>query len=164
MADRASAIILSKRHILLIHRIRAEREFFVFPGGKIETGESAAEACVREVLEETGLHVAWIEPAFDYATPEQMGHYFFIQVEPGTLAFSGPEIEKQSGQNRYVLEWQPLSALSTLPLQPAAVRDAIASVITEHAPVREAQDLALRRDRIIAILSGSRPASYPAAG
>ena len=157
MADRASAIIISKRHILLIHRFRAVREFYVFPGGKIEEGESPADACVREVLEETGLQTAWLEPAFDYAIPEQMGHYFFVQVEPGTLAFSGPEIDKQSGQNRYVLEWQPLSGLAALNLQPAAVRDALAKVVTEQGPVREAQDLALRRERIIEILKGARP-------
>ena len=159
MADRASAIIISKRHILLIHRYRdnsrGEREFYVFPGGKIESGESAADACAREVLEETGLQTTWIEPAFDHAIPEQMAHYFFLQVEQGTLAFSGPEIEKASGQNRYILEWQPLSGLSALPLQPAAVRDALAQVIALDGPIREAQDLALRREEIIEILTKS---------
>jgi A/G-specific adenine glycosylase len=34
-----------------------------FPGGKVEVGESAAEAAVRETYEETGLHVEVGEPA-----------------------------------------------------------------------------------------------------
>src|SRR5512140_2508756 len=108
MADRAAAIIISKRHILLIHRIRAGKDYYVFPGGHIEEGESAEEACVREVLEETGLNVAWLEPAFDYAAPGRPAHYFFVEVQPGTLMLTGPETQKRSEQNRYLLEWIPL--------------------------------------------------------
>src|SRR5512133_3076279 len=103
MEERASAIIISKRHILLIHRIRADREYYVFPGGHLEEGETAEQACAREVLEETGLHVDWMEFAFDYTVTNRVGHYFFVQVHPGTLALGGPEINKRSETNRYLL-------------------------------------------------------------
>lgn len=33
------------------------REFFLLPGGKIENGETAPEAAIRETLEETGYQV-----------------------------------------------------------------------------------------------------------
>lgn len=155
MADRASAIIISKRHILLIHRIRAMQEYYVFPGGHIEEGESAEEACIREVLEETGLRTAWLQPAFDYAIPTRMAHYFFIEIHPGTLTLSGPEALKRSEENRYLLEWIPLVQVGEVNLRPEAVRDALARVIAEDGPVREAQDLALRRERLQEILSGS---------
>jgi 8-oxo-dGTP pyrophosphatase MutT (NUDIX family) len=152
MADRASAIIISKRHILLIHRIRAQREYYVFPGGHIEEGESAEEACIREVLEETGLHTAWLQPAFDHSILNRMAHYFFVQTHPGTLTLSGPEALKRSEYNRYLLEWIPLVQVGGLNLQPAAVRDALVRVIAEDGPVREAPDLALRRERLQEIL------------
>ena len=160
MADRSVAIILSKRHILLIHRIRADREYYVLPGGHIEAGESAEEACTREVLEETGLQIAWMQPAFDYAVGERMGHYFFVQVQPGTLNLGGPEALKRSEENRYLLQWIPLAQVGGINLQPAAVRDAIARTIAEDGPVREISDLALRRERLQAILleSGKRAA------
>jgi 8-oxo-dGTP diphosphatase len=152
MADRASAIIISKRHILLIHRIRASQEYYVFPGGHIEEGENAEEACTREVLEETGLHTAWLQPAFDYTVQNRMAHYFFVQIHPGTLTLSGPEALKRSEQNRYLLEWIPLVKVSEYNLRPEAVRDAIARVIAEDGPVREAQDLALHQERLQEIL------------
>jgi 8-oxo-dGTP pyrophosphatase MutT (NUDIX family) len=155
MADRASAIIISKRHVLLIHRIRARRDFYVFPGGGIEEGESAAEACAREVLEETGLRTAWLEPAFDHPTPTALAHYFFVEVHPGAALLGGPEALKQAPDNRYVLQWVPLAQVGALNLQPAPVRDALALVSAEGGPVREARDLALRRDRLQALLNPS---------
>jgi 8-oxo-dGTP diphosphatase len=45
--------------LLLILRTKAPSSgTWSVPGGKCEPGESAAEACVREVAEETGLRVA----------------------------------------------------------------------------------------------------------
>ncbi len=152
MEDRSVAIIISKRHILLIHRIRADREYYVFPGGRIEAGESAEEACTREVLEETGLQTTWLQPAFDYAVGERMGHYFFVQVQPGTLTLGGPEALKRSEENRYLLQWVPLAQVGGINLQPAAVRDAIARTLAEEGPVREIGDLLLRQKRLQEIL------------
>lgn len=151
-ADRASAIIISKRHILLIHRIREGQEFYVFPGGHIEAGESAEEACVREVLEETGLHTAWVQPAFDYAIASRFAHFFFVEIHPGTMTVGGPEALKRSEKNRYLLEWLPLVKLGEYSLRPEAVRDAIEKVVAEYGPVREARDLALHQGRLQAIL------------
>ncbi len=153
MADRASAIIISKRHILLIHRFRKVREYYVFPGGHIEPGESAEEACSREVLEETGLHVAWMQAAFDFLVEARMARFFFVQVHPGTLALGGPEINKQNAENRYLLEWVPLAGIGTIPLQPVLVRDALVKVLSEDGPVREASDLALHANRLQQLLN-----------
>lgn len=153
MENRASAIIISKRHILLIHRIRAQREYYVFPGGHIEDGETPADACIREVLEETGLRVAWLEPAFDYPNEKNLAHYFFVETHPGTLSFSGgPETLKRSETNRYLLEWIPLVRIGEVNLQPAAVQSALARVVAEDGPIREAQDLARLRERLAQIL------------
>ncbi len=38
-----------------------------FPGGKVEKGETAAQAAVRECLEETGLVVEVVEPCLEHA-------------------------------------------------------------------------------------------------
>lgn len=154
MADRASAIIISKRHILLIHRFRAQREYHSFPGGHIEEGETAEEACIREVLEETGLHTAWIQFAFDHPVNARMAHYFFVETHPGVLELGGPESQKRSFENRYLLEWIPLARVGEINLQPEAVRNALAKINAEDGPVREARDLAMRRDRLLEILQG----------
>jgi len=54
----AAAIVVSAGRVLMIRRSVAEGELsWQFPAGKIEPGESAEEAAVREVYEETGLTV-----------------------------------------------------------------------------------------------------------
>jgi hypothetical protein len=70
------------------------------------------------------------------------------------MSLSGPEVGKQSSANRYVHEWVLLTRLGAVNLQPAAVRDAIVRALAEDGPVREARDLALRRDRMQEMLSG----------
>ena len=51
-----SAIIFdNKRKFLLTQR--SDNHRWCLPGGAVESGESVAEACEREVLEETGLNV-----------------------------------------------------------------------------------------------------------
>jgi ADP-ribose pyrophosphatase YjhB (NUDIX family) len=51
-----SAAILDEYGRILLTR-RADNGQWCLPGGGMEAGESAAEACEREVLEETGLSV-----------------------------------------------------------------------------------------------------------
>ena len=54
-----SGIVFNKqKQILLIQRNQPPAMgFWSIPGGKLEAGESLAEACQREIKEETGLHI-----------------------------------------------------------------------------------------------------------
>ncbi|MBG6141104.1 NUDIX hydrolase [Longispora fulva] len=57
MWDTAVVIVRdSAERVLLVHQNYGPR-FFGLPGGKVEPGETLAQAAVREVLEETGLTV-----------------------------------------------------------------------------------------------------------
>jgi len=51
-----SAFIQDAEGRVLLHR-RADNGYWALPGGGVEPGESVAEACMREVREETGLIV-----------------------------------------------------------------------------------------------------------
>ncbi|GAB3498731.1 NUDIX domain-containing protein [Amycolatopsis cihanbeyliensis] len=54
----AAAVIVENAKVLLVRRLVQEGSLsWQFPAGEIEAGESAAEAAVREVREETGLSV-----------------------------------------------------------------------------------------------------------
>jgi 8-oxo-dGTP diphosphatase len=152
--DRAAALIISKRHILLIHRFKDGEDYYVFPGGHVEEGETDEEACLREVREETGLEAAWIARGFDYLIPDRgrMGHYFFIEPHPGVPILTGPELEKRSEQNRYVHEWIPLIGVAQINLRPEKVRAALAAVVTEKGPL-SAPALAQSVDRFTELLA-----------
>jgi ADP-ribose pyrophosphatase YjhB (NUDIX family) len=51
----ASVLEPRTREVLLVRRVDDGR--WAVPGGYMEPGESVTEACAREVLEETGMHV-----------------------------------------------------------------------------------------------------------
>lgn len=54
----AAAVILRENEVVLIRRGFPPRQgIWTFPGGAIEAGETAREACAREILEETGLTI-----------------------------------------------------------------------------------------------------------
>lgn len=54
----ARAIIFNNDgKLLMVERHKDGNHYFVLPGGHVDAGESPEEAVVREVQEETGLHV-----------------------------------------------------------------------------------------------------------
>lgn len=69
-----SAAILDERGRILLTR-RADNGLWCLPGGALESGESAAEACEREVLEETGLRVRVKRLVGVYSHPDQLVVY-----------------------------------------------------------------------------------------
>ncbi len=54
---------------------RADNGQWCLPGGRMESGESASECCVREVLEETGLVVTVERLVGVYSTPNHITEY-----------------------------------------------------------------------------------------
>ncbi len=63
----------NKQKMLLVQR-RDNRHWTV-PGGHMEPGESVAEACAREVQEETGLHVQVQQLIAVYSDPHKLLEY-----------------------------------------------------------------------------------------
>ena len=70
-----SAIVFDeiRRKVLLTRR--TDNGLWCLPGGGIDSGESAAEACEREVLEETGLVVQVIKLVGVYSSPDVIIEY-----------------------------------------------------------------------------------------
>ena len=58
MNDVVIGIVNKDGKVLMIKRAKSEGNLiWAFPGGKVEDGETKKQACVREVLEETGINV-----------------------------------------------------------------------------------------------------------
>ncbi len=70
-----SAVIFdaARKRVLLTQR--ADNGHWCLPGGHMESGESAAEACEREVREETGLKVKAVRLLGVYSNPDQLVIY-----------------------------------------------------------------------------------------
>ncbi|MFB9312292.1 NUDIX hydrolase [Nocardioides plantarum] len=73
-AVRAAGVVVFRpgRRVLLVHRPKYDD--WSFPKGKLDPGEHATTAAVREVAEETGLHVRLCLPLHDQAYRVLAGH------------------------------------------------------------------------------------------
>lgn len=70
-----SATIFDEKREKVLLTQRTDNGRWCLPGGGMESGESAAEACEREVLEETGLKVHVKRLAGVYSNPDQLVIY-----------------------------------------------------------------------------------------
>lgn len=94
----SAAILDDQRRILLTRR--ADNGQWCLPGGRMESGESVAEACEREVFEETGLKVRVKRLVGVYSHPDQLVVYpdgnkahivalhFEVEIVAGELGLS----------------------------------------------------------------------------
>jgi ADP-ribose pyrophosphatase YjhB (NUDIX family) len=99
-----SAVIFDGQKRILLTR-RADNGLWCLPGGMMESGESVAEACEREVWEETGLQVRAKRLVGVYSDPDRLVIYpdgnraFFVvlnfeaEVIGGSLGLSDETTE-----------------------------------------------------------------------
>jgi 8-oxo-dGTP pyrophosphatase MutT (NUDIX family) len=93
-------VLVSGAALALIRRPGSPSEFltvwnrnykcFALPGGKREPGESYLAACVREVLEETGLQVMTAVPVYNGHTPSGEPLQIYACDVKGTPAITEP--------------------------------------------------------------------------
>ncbi|MFA6524638.1 MAG: NUDIX domain-containing protein [Patescibacteria group bacterium] len=120
---RVSAIIFNDKKILLIHRIKNGSEYFVLPGGSVEKEEDNMDALMREVKEETNLDIQvgkelWqIKSNADVRTQ----HIFLASKFMGALMLGSPEKERQSDNNKYILEWHDIVDLKNITFYPCEI-------------------------------------------
>lgn len=130
MRQRAGVIIIRDGKILLLHRHKYGRRYYLVPGGGVEEGETVEEAAVREAREETGLDVTLVRKLWQVENRQQIEHYFLCGGFNGSLHLGGPEAQRQSQDNVYRLEWVPLSSLDDIPLFPPFLAEKIFSLFS----------------------------------
>lgn len=91
MRDRATAIV-RQNGLLLLVQDRGFRQFSL-PGGGLRDGETAEEAVVRELREETGLSTVSLAPLPRCRTSDIYNTYLVFEVEAeGTLRIDPDEL------------------------------------------------------------------------
>jgi 8-oxo-dGTP pyrophosphatase MutT (NUDIX family) len=59
---RVAAIITCRNKVLVIHRIKKEKEYWVYPGGHLKQNETILEGVIREIKEETNIDITNFYP------------------------------------------------------------------------------------------------------
>ncbi len=114
-----SAILFDTGREKVLLTRRADNGRWCLPGGGLEAGESVAEACIREVWEETGLHVHVTRLIGVYSDPDQLVLYkdgnkaFFV-----VLSFEVEVIGGELGLSDETTEfgWFSLPEMDSMPM------------------------------------------------
>ena len=147
---RAAGILLSGEWVLL--QRRSNEALWALPGGKVELGESAAQALVRELTEELSLSALCGQLVFvaenffgdANARAHEVGLYFIASFQseslpvPGGDSFAGVEPAKH-----LEFRWFKRSRLSEVTLRPPFLVAALAQPRLEFRHVVERQPAGL---------------------
>lgn len=111
---RAVAVIIKDGQLLLMRRIKGRRDYFIFGGGTIETGETNEQALLREIDEEFSLLASNPHFLFELVNGTRTEYWFLVRDFSGTAVLGGPEKMRQTELNQYIPTWVPLASLSTI--------------------------------------------------
>lgn len=113
--------------MLLMHRTRNEKEFWVFPGGGKEDNETVEEAVVREIKEEASIVCNVLQLLYTHIYPD-LGHKQFyylckhVSGNPKLGNYNEFQTMKEENQT-YHPEWVSIDKLPSLLLYPLEIRD-----------------------------------------
>lgn len=125
---RPATIVIKEGKVLLVRSKYKKEEFYLFPGGGMEFGETIEKAAIRETLEETGVKVN-IKDLFhvnEYIYPEDwnkrsISMFFLAEV----TEISDPTTDDE-GKIKEVV-WIKLSNLDKYDVRPKRVKEMIKS-------------------------------------
>lgn len=134
MRTRVAGIIPMNDGFVFMHRKNVKRnkdyqEYYTFPGGGLEEGETLEEGVIREVKEEFGIYVKVIKKLYELENDKLgMKEYFFlceyVDGEFGTgegEEFSNNPEYKDSGE--YIPEIVKIEQISDLLILPLEIKE-----------------------------------------
>lgn len=123
----ARAIILNEDKILLMHRIKNGHEYYVFPGGGVEKGETAEQAVLREVYEETSTKAHLDRLLYRHIYDDGTSQFFYLcnYLSGIPKLGEGNESEemKKNPTNSFEPLWYETAKIPQLLLYPLEIRD-----------------------------------------
>jgi len=119
--QRAAVVITKGEEILLINRNKGDFNYYIIPGGGVESEETPEQAAVREIKEELGLDVIIKEELVRFEKPEYTEYYFLADSFSGDLILIGDT--NQTSKITDKEEWVSFAGLSTKNLLPEKIKE-----------------------------------------
>ena len=116
MRTRAGIVLIEHNNVALIERHRAGLDYFVFPGGGVDEGETPEQGAIREALEELGVEVAIKQEVMVVHFDQSHQIYFLVERVSGEFGSgTGEEYTDADPHNPeegvYIPIWMPIDEL-----------------------------------------------------
>ena len=117
MRIRAGIILIQENKVALIERQRAGLDYYVFPGGGVDEGESPEQAAVREAMEELGIDVLIKQKVAEIQFgPKSRQIYFLVEQTGGKFGSGAGEEYTDANpdspeEGLYIPIWMPIDTL-----------------------------------------------------
>jgi 8-oxo-dGTP diphosphatase len=114
MRIRAGVVLIQEGNVALIERHRAGLDYFVFPGGGVDEGESPEQAAIREAMEELGVEVVIKQKIAEVRLGQKSKQvYFLVEQVGGEFGTGVGEEYTDSDPNSpeegiYIPIWMPI--------------------------------------------------------
>lgn len=126
---RAGVLLVEGDRVALIRRTRPGEEYYVFPGGGVEAGETPEAAAAREAYEELGgrVRIGGLAALVRYGDREQR-YYRATAIGGAFGSGTGEELgDADAASGGYAPAWVRLGALAGLDVRPEALARALAA-------------------------------------
>jgi len=117
MRTRAGVVLIEGNKVALIERHRAGLDYFVFPGGGVDEGETPEQAAIRETMEELGVDVVIRQKVAVIHIDQNTQVYFLVKRVGGEFGTGTGEEFTDSDPNDpqegiYIPIWMPIDEIS----------------------------------------------------
>ncbi|MDQ3005723.1 MAG: NUDIX domain-containing protein [Chloroflexota bacterium] len=118
MRTRAGIVLIEDNKVALIERHRAGLDYFVFPGGGVDEGETPEQGAIREAMEELGVQVAIKQKVAEIHFGRTSTHiYFLVERVSGEFGTgTGEEFTDADPEHPqegiYIPIWMPVEDLA----------------------------------------------------
>ena len=131
---RVAGIIFIDEGIALMHRVgvikrKDIQEYYTFPGGGLEEGETLEEGTIREIKEEFGIDVKVVKKLYELESKRfnQKEYFFLCEYVSGKFGTGqGPEFSnnpKYIDSGKYLPEIIKKEEIKNIPLLPPEIKD-----------------------------------------
>ena len=140
---RVAGIIFMDGGIALMHRVgvlkrKDIQEYYTFPGGGLEEGETLEEGTIREIKEEFGIEVKVVKKLYEMESEKfsQKEYFFLCEYVSGKFGTGeGPEFSnnpKYVDSGKYFPEIIKVEDIKNIPLLPPEIKEKLVSDIEER--------------------------------
>jgi 8-oxo-dGTP diphosphatase len=135
----ARGVIIDQGHILLCKTTDLAHNFYFLPGGHVEHGESAEDAVLRELIEETGSKVeinrflGCLEYSFEPSHSSICHNHEYNFIFEVSSAMLKPDIEIPKMEEHIELFWVKLSKLEEIDFRPVPLKKLLTAWLKQSA-------------------------------